>query len=71
MAKHTLYDKVYEKHKVGELATGQDQIFVGLHLVHEVLPIPTFGTFGMNFSRWVVKLLYRTTIGKNTTKNTM
>ena len=36
MSEGTLYDKVWEKHKVTELPNGQDQLFVGLHLVHEV-----------------------------------
>lgn len=36
MAKNTLYNKVWDRHKVATLATGQDQIFIGLHLIHEV-----------------------------------
>jgi 3-isopropylmalate/(R)-2-methylmalate dehydratase large subunit len=36
MSSGTLYDKVWERHKVTELPNGQDQLFVGLHLVHEV-----------------------------------
>ena len=36
MSKRTLYDKVWENHKVGALSTGQTQIFVGRHLMHEV-----------------------------------
>lgn len=36
MAKHTLYNKVWNKHKVCTLPTGQDQLFIGLHLIHEV-----------------------------------
>jgi 3-isopropylmalate/(R)-2-methylmalate dehydratase large subunit len=36
MSSDTLYDTVWEKHKVTELPNGQDQLFVGLHLVHEV-----------------------------------
>jgi len=36
MSQRTLYDKVWERHKVAELPNGQDQLFVGLHLVHEV-----------------------------------
>jgi len=31
-----LYDKVWDLHKVGTLASGQDQLFIGLHLIHEV-----------------------------------
>ncbi|MFB6212023.1 MAG: 3-isopropylmalate dehydratase large subunit [Halobacteriales archaeon] len=36
MSKGTLYDKVWEHHKVQELPNGQDQLFIGLHLIHEV-----------------------------------
>jgi 3-isopropylmalate/(R)-2-methylmalate dehydratase large subunit len=35
MAK-SLLDKVWEAHTVGELPSGQTQLFIGLHLVHEV-----------------------------------
>lgn len=35
MAK-TLYDKVWDLHTVAKLPTGQDQLFIGLHLIHEV-----------------------------------
>ncbi len=36
MAKDTLYNKVWDLHKVTTLPNGQDQLFIGLHLVHEV-----------------------------------
>ena len=36
MSERTLYDKVWEKHIVGKLASGQTQVFVGRHLMHEV-----------------------------------
>ncbi len=36
MSKNTLYDKVWESHTVEVLPTGQTQLFIGLHLVHEV-----------------------------------
>jgi 3-isopropylmalate/(R)-2-methylmalate dehydratase large subunit len=36
MSSGTLYDAVWERHKVTELPNGQDQLFVGLHLIHEV-----------------------------------
>lgn len=36
MSQRTLYNKVWDAHKVATLPTGQDQIFIGLHLVHEV-----------------------------------
>jgi len=43
MSERTLYDKVWEKHKVTELPTGQTQLFVGLHLIHEVTSPQAFG----------------------------
>lgn len=36
MAKGTLYNKVWDAHAVAQLPTGQTQLFIGLHLVHEV-----------------------------------
>jgi len=36
MSENTLYDTVWERHKVTELPNGQDQLFIGLHLIHEV-----------------------------------
>ncbi len=36
MSEGTLYDKVWEAHRVAKLPNGQDQLFVGLHLIHEV-----------------------------------
>ncbi len=32
----TLYDKVFERHTVTELPSGQTQLLMGLHLIHEV-----------------------------------
>ena len=32
----TLFDKVWQAHTVRELPTGQTQLFIGLHLIHEV-----------------------------------
>jgi 3-isopropylmalate/(R)-2-methylmalate dehydratase large subunit len=32
----SLLDKVWDLHRVGVLPSGQDQLFIGLHLVHEV-----------------------------------
>jgi len=32
----TLYDKVWELHRVAELPGGSTQLFIGLHLIHEV-----------------------------------
>ena len=36
MAKRTLYNKIWDAHSVAILPTGQTQLFIGLHLVHEV-----------------------------------
>lgn len=36
MSRGTLYDKVWDAHAVGMLPDGRTQLFVGLHLVHEV-----------------------------------
>ncbi|HUX13667.1 MAG TPA: 3-isopropylmalate dehydratase large subunit, partial [Spirochaetia bacterium] len=36
MAKGTLYNKIWDTHSVTTLPTGQTQLFIGLHLVHEV-----------------------------------
>jgi len=43
MSSGTLYDKVWERHKVTTLPNGQDQLFVGLHLIHEVTSPQAFG----------------------------
>ncbi|WP_096391321.1 3-isopropylmalate dehydratase large subunit [Halopenitus persicus] len=43
MSEGTLYDEVWDRHKVTELPTGQDQLFVGLHLIHEVTSPQAFG----------------------------
>ena len=36
MSKGTLFDKVWDLHTVGTLPSGQTQLFIGLHLIHEV-----------------------------------
>ena len=43
MSKNTLYDKVWDSHTVARLDSGQDQIFIGLHLIHEVTTPQAFG----------------------------
>ena len=43
MSQGTLYDKVWDEHKVTTLPNGQDQLFVGLHLIHEVTSPQAFG----------------------------
>ena len=36
MSKGTLFDKVWDLHTVARLPSGQTQLFIGLHLIHEV-----------------------------------
>ncbi|UCE86601.1 MAG: 3-isopropylmalate dehydratase large subunit [Deltaproteobacteria bacterium] len=36
MSERTLLDKVWDAHAVRELPSGQTQLFIGLHLIHEV-----------------------------------
>ena len=36
MSQGTLFDKVWDLHTVGILPSGQTQLFIGLHLIHEV-----------------------------------
>lgn len=38
-----LLNKVWEQHKVKTLPSGQDQLFIGLHLIHEVTSPQAFG----------------------------
>src|SRR5215470_3169271 len=42
MAERTLYDKIWQSHTVGILSTGQTQLFIGLHLIHEITTAPAF-----------------------------
>ncbi|MFQ5917810.1 MAG: aconitase family protein, partial [Candidatus Binatia bacterium] len=42
MAERTLFDKIWDAHTVDRLPTGQDQIFIGLHLIHEITTAPAF-----------------------------
>lgn len=42
MAVRTLYNKIWDSHTVEKLPTGQTQIFIGLHLIHEVTTAPAF-----------------------------
>lgn len=43
MAGRNLLEKVWERHKVRTLPSGQDQLFIGLHLIHEVTSPQAFG----------------------------
>lgn len=44
MSKGTLFDKVWDSHKVGTLPSGMDQLLIGLHLVHEVTSPQAFAS---------------------------
>ena len=44
MSKNTLYDKVWDAHKVTTLPSGMDQILIGLQLVHEVTSPQAFAS---------------------------
>ena len=43
MSQNTLFDKVWALHKVADLPGGSAQIFIGLHLIHEVTSPQAFG----------------------------
>ncbi len=43
MSENTLYDKVWDIHKVCQLPSGQYQILIGRHLIHEVTSPQAFG----------------------------
>jgi len=43
VSQDTLFDKVWDLHKVSSLPGGSDQIFIGLHLIHEVTSPQAFG----------------------------
>ena len=36
MSSGTLYDKVWDLHRVADLPGGSTQLLIGLHLIHEV-----------------------------------
>ena len=44
MSERTLFDKVWDSHKVGTLPSGMDQLLIGLHLVHEVTSPQAFAS---------------------------
>jgi 3-isopropylmalate/(R)-2-methylmalate dehydratase large subunit len=46
MAQGTLYNKVWNSHVVDILPTGQTQLFIGLHLIHEVTSPQAFDMLG-------------------------
>jgi len=43
LSQNTLFDKVWDLHKVADLPGGSEQIFIGLHLIHEVTSPQAFG----------------------------
>jgi len=43
LSQDTLFDKVWDFHKVSSLPGGSDQIFIGLHLIHEVTSPQAYG----------------------------
>ena len=43
MSQNTLFDKVWDLHKVADLPGGSAQVFIGLHLIHEVTSPQAFG----------------------------
>ena len=58
MSQNTLFDKVWDLHKVSSLPGGSDQIFIGLHLIHEVTSPQAFGA--LNDKNLKVKFPNRT-----------
>jgi len=43
VSQNTLFDKVWDLHKVADLPGGSSQVFIGLHLIHEVTSPQAFG----------------------------
>jgi len=54
----TLLQKVWDAHRVRRLTTGQTQLFIGLHLVHEVTSPPAFSA--LDARGWAVRFPHRT-----------
>ncbi|EDY39121.1 3-isopropylmalate dehydratase, large subunit [Cyanobium sp. PCC 7001] len=46
MSAATLYDKVWDLHRVADLPGGSTQLFIGLHLIHEVTSPQAFAALG-------------------------
>ena len=44
MSKGTLYDKIWDSHKVATLSSGMDQLIIGLHMIHEVTTPQAFAS---------------------------
>src|SRR3990170_2625223 len=49
--RQTLLQKVWDKHAVRKLPTGQTQLFIGLHLIHEVTSPQAFDMLRMRGSK--------------------
>ena len=58
MANRNLFEKIWELHTVKELPTGQTQLFIGLHLIHEVTSPQAFDMLREN--NWKVAFPERT-----------
>tara|TARA_Y100000589_G_scaffold87359_1_gene81470 strand:- start:3191 stop:4603 length:1413 start_codon:yes stop_codon:yes gene_type:complete len=43
LSQNTLFDKVWDLHNVADLPGGSSQLFIGLHLIHEVTSPQAFG----------------------------
>src|SRR4030081_733191 len=54
----TLFQKVWDAHTVRKLPSGQTQLFVGLHLIHEVTTPQAFDMLGAR--GWKVRFPGRT-----------
>lgn len=54
----SLYEKVFDKHVVKKLPSGQYQLFIGLHLIHEVTSPQAFGM--LRDKNWKVRYPERT-----------
>jgi 3-isopropylmalate/(R)-2-methylmalate dehydratase large subunit len=54
----TLFEKVWNQHAVRQLATGQTQLYIGLHLIHEVTSPQAFDM--LRARGWTVRAPHRT-----------
>ncbi len=55
---HTLFEKVWNQHAVRRLPTGQTQLYIGLHLIHEVTSPQAFDM--LRARGWLVRAPHRT-----------
>ena len=54
----TLFEKVWDQHAVRQLPTGQTQLYIGLHLIHEVTSPQAFDM--LRARGWTVRAPHRT-----------